>query len=81
MARARSQLTGKALQEIRWGPNWDDNLAGAPERIHEDPLTRGIEEQVKATYEQAFMFHLPRICEHCLNPSCVAVPVGRDVQA
>ena len=72
VARARSQLTGKALQEIRWGPNWDDNLAGAPERIHEDPLTRGIEEQVKATYEQAFMFYLPRICEHCLNPSCVA---------
>jgi nitrate reductase beta subunit len=24
------------------------------------------------TYEQAFMFFLPRICEHCLNPSCVA---------
>ena len=33
---------------------------------------RGIEEQVKASYEQAFMFYLPRICEHCLNPSCVA---------
>ena len=28
------------------------------------------------------MFFLPRICEHCLNPSCVAeLPVGRDVQA
>ena len=72
VARARSQLTGKALEGIRWGPNWDDNLAGTAERIHEDPLTRGIEEQVKATYEQAFMFYLPRICEHCLNPSCVA---------
>ena len=45
---------------------------GAPERIHQDPLTDGIQEQVKATYEQAFMFYLPRICEHCLNPSCVA---------
>src|SRR4029079_14770201 len=65
-------LTGEALEEIEWGPNWDDNLAGAPERIHEDPLTEGIQEQVKATYEQAFMFYLPRICEHCLNPSCVA---------
>jgi nitrate reductase beta subunit len=72
VARARSQLTGEALEEIEWGPNWDDNLAGAPERIHEDPLTEGIQEQVKATYEQAFMFYLPRICEHCLNPSCVA---------
>jgi nitrate reductase / nitrite oxidoreductase, beta subunit len=72
VARARSQLTGKELQEIRWGPNWDDNLAGTAERIHEDPLTNGIQDQVKATYEQAFMFYLPRICEHCLNPSCVA---------
>ena len=33
---------------------------------------RASQEQVKATYEQAFMFYLPRICEHCLNPSCVA---------
>jgi nitrate reductase beta subunit len=72
VARARSQLTGKELREIRWGPNWDDNLAGTAERIHDDPLTRGIEEQVKASYEEAFMFYLPRICEHCLNPSCVA---------
>ncbi|MGH2876140.1 MAG: nitrate reductase subunit beta, partial [Solirubrobacteraceae bacterium] len=71
VARAQSQLTGKEL-EVQWGPNWDDNLAGTAERIHEDPLTSGIEEQVKATYEQAFMFYLPRICEHCLNPSCVA---------
>ena len=23
-------------------------------------------------FEQVFMFYLPRICEHCLNPSCVA---------
>ena len=72
VARSRSQLTGKALEEVRWGPNWDDNLAGTAERIHEDPLTRGIEEQIKASYEEAFMFYLPRICEHCLNPSCVA---------
>ena len=27
---------------------------------------------MRLTYEQAFMFFLPRICEHCLNPSCVA---------
>ena len=23
-------------------------------------------------YERVFMMYLPRICEHCLNPSCVA---------
>jgi len=72
VARARSQLSGARMDQIRWGPNWDDNLAGTYERIAEDPLVRGIQEQVKAHYEQAFMFYLPRICEHCLNPSCVA---------
>jgi nitrate reductase beta subunit len=27
---------------------------------------------VKFEFEQTFMFYLPRICEHCLNPSCAA---------
>src|SRR5574340_713257 len=71
VARPFSQLTGEPI-EVTTGPNWDDNLAGAPEHAHADPLLRGIEEQVKLAYEQAFMFYLPRICEHCLNPSCVA---------
>jgi nitrate reductase beta subunit len=28
--------------------------------------------KVKLAFEQTFMFYLPRICEHCLNPACVA---------
>src|SRR5262249_1844484 len=71
VARPYSQLTGDRI-EVRTGPNWDDNLAGAPEHATADPDLRGIEEQVRLTYEQAFLFYLPRICEHCLNPSCVA---------
>ena len=71
VARPHSQLTGKETS-IRWGPNWDDDLAGAPENAPRDPLLKGIEEHVKLAYEKAFMFYLPRICEHCLNPSCVA---------
>ena len=27
---------------------------------------------MKLEFEQTFMFYLPRICEHCLNPSCAA---------
>ncbi len=27
---------------------------------------------MKLEFEQAFMMYLPRICEHCVNPSCVA---------
>ena len=71
VARPHSQLTGQEMS-VRWGPNWDDMLAGAPETVPQDPDLRGVEEHVKLAYEQAFMFYLPRICEHCLNPSCVA---------
>jgi nitrate reductase beta subunit len=71
VARPHSQLTGREMS-LRSGPNWDDMLAGAPETAPDDPDLRGIEEQVKLSYEHAFMFYLPRICEHCLNPSCVA---------
>jgi nitrate reductase beta subunit len=71
VTRAHSRLTGKPI-DLQWGSNWEDNLAGAPERAPADPNLRGMEEQVRFAYEQAFMFYLPRICEHCLNPSCVA---------
>jgi nitrate reductase / nitrite oxidoreductase, beta subunit len=71
VARSHSQLTGKPMQP-KWGPNWDEGLAGGPETAMEDPLLAEMQEEVRMTYEQAFMFFLPRICEHCLNPSCVA---------
>ena len=72
VARPISQVSGKPL-DLQWGPNWEDDLAGAPERALADPNLRGAaEEQVRLEYERAFMFYLPRICEHCLNPSCVA---------
>jgi nitrate reductase beta subunit len=37
-----------------------------------DVMLKGIEDKVKFEFEQTFMFYLPRICEHCLNPSCAA---------
>jgi nitrate reductase beta subunit len=57
---------------IEWGPNWEDDLAGAPEHAPADPNLRDVEDAVRMEYEQVFMMYLPRICEHCLNPSCVA---------
>ncbi|MGH2512424.1 MAG: nitrate reductase subunit beta, partial [Candidatus Limnocylindrales bacterium] len=71
VARAFSRLTGKPIN-LRWGSNWEDDLAGGATTAASDPNLRGIEEKVRFEYEQAFMFYLPRICEHCLNPSCVA---------
>ena len=57
---------------MRWGSNWDDDLAGGPGHAAADPDLAGLDDQVKLAFEQVFMFYLPRICEHCLNPSCVA---------
>ncbi len=71
VARPHSAITGKPM-EIEWGPNWEDDLAGAPEHAPADPNLRGIEDAVRMEYERVFMMYLPRICEHCLNPSCVA---------
>ncbi|WP_243274650.1 nitrate reductase subunit beta [Streptomyces albus subsp. chlorinus] len=74
-ARPRSLIDG-ADTEITWGPNWDDDLGGGPGPLAADPVLAQLEkvgERVRLEYEQAFMFYLPRICEHCLNPSCVAV--------
>ncbi len=71
VARPMSLLTGKAMQ-IHWSANWDDNLGGSTETMAQDPVLQQMSEQVTAELEQAFMFYLPRICEHCLNPSCVA---------
>jgi nitrate reductase beta subunit len=71
VARPISRLTGEPLA-LEWGPNWEDDLAGGPEQLPGDPLREGVEESVRAEYEQVFMMYLPRICEHCLNPACVA---------
>jgi nitrate reductase beta subunit len=72
VARPVSRVTGDNL-DIEWGPNWEDDLAGGPETVKLDPNLRdGVEEQVKAEFESVFMMYLPRICEHCLNPACVA---------
>jgi nitrate reductase beta subunit len=70
-AHSISALTGRDMR-LRWGSNWDDDLAGGPDGAAADPDLAGLGERVKLAFEQVFMFYLPRICEHCLNPSCVA---------
>ena len=72
VARPVSRITGDHL-DLKWGPNWEDDLGGGPDSVKLDPNLRdGVEEQVRAEFESVFMMYLPRICEHCLNPACVA---------
>jgi len=71
VARPMSLISGKPMQ-VRWSANWDDNLGGSTEIIADDPVLKKITDQVSFELQKTFMFYLPRICEHCLNPSCVA---------
>ncbi|WP_024805155.1 nitrate reductase subunit beta [Nocardia sp. BMG51109] len=71
VARPKSLITGEDTR-ITWSANWDDDLGGAPELARKDPLLAELGDKVRFEFERTFMFYLPRICEHCLNPSCVA---------
>ena len=72
----RSRLITGEDTKITWSANWDDDLGGASELGHLDPIVAKVRqesnEQIKFEFEKTFMFYLPRICEHCLNPSCMA---------
>ncbi|ADX84532.1 nitrate reductase subunit beta [Saccharolobus islandicus] len=70
-------LISKKPIEIDKGPNWNDDLAGGTEIILQDPNVKKLQDKIKTDFENAFMMYLPRICNHCLNPSCMAAcPAG-----
>jgi len=71
VARPKSLITGKDMK-IAWSANWDDDLGGSVDHGEKDVLLNQVSEKIKFEFEQTFMFYLPRICEHCLNPSCAA---------
>jgi nitrate reductase beta subunit len=71
VARPKSLISGQDMK-VSWSANWDDDLGGSPDHGDKDVLLKGVADRVKFEFEQTFMFYLPRICEHCLNPSCAA---------
>lgn len=73
-ARPISMVTGDYV-DIEAGPNWDDDLGGSPIYAENDPNLEGLSPQQRAqlsAVERLVFFYFPRICNHCLNPSCVA---------
>jgi nitrate reductase beta subunit len=73
-ARPISLITGKPI-EIKAGPNWDDDLSGSPDYARKDPNLENLspaEQEAMFQLEKMAFFYLPRICNHCLNPACVA---------
>ncbi|PLX63506.1 nitrate reductase subunit beta [Sedimenticola selenatireducens] len=71
-ARPLSQITGERMEKIQWGPNWEDDLAGEFESRSVDQNFKGIQKQIYKEFEKTFHMYLPRLCNHCLNPACVA---------
>ena len=69
-----SKITGEVI-DVQSGPNWDDDLGGSPIYAENDPNLEGLTEQQRmqlSSVERLVFFYLPRICNHCLNPCCVA---------
>lgn len=69
-----SQITGEPI-DIEAGPNWDDDLSGSPVYAENDPNFKDLtadEKKMLFSIERISMMYLPRICNHCVNPSCVA---------
>ncbi len=71
-ARPRSAVTGERMEKIEKGPNWEEILGGEFEKRSQDYNFEAVEKEIYGAYENTFMMYLPRLCEHCLNPSCVA---------
>lgn len=72
VARPISLITGQRMEKIEWGPNWEEILGGEFEKRSKDANFEGIQKEIYGQFEKTFMMYLPRLCEHCLNPACVA---------
>ncbi len=73
-AEAVSLITGEKITP-KSGPNWDDDLGGSPEYARKDVNFKDLtpaEKESMFQLERMVMFYIPRICNHCLNPACVA---------
>ncbi len=72
VARPRSLITGQRMEKIEWGPNWEEILGTEFVERRKDKNFDNIQADIYGEFEKTFMMYLPRLCEHCLNPACVA---------
>jgi len=77
VAEAFSQISGRRIETIRGGPNWDDDLSGSQLYAAKDVNLE--ESRIVEEYGTMFMQYLPRICNHCLHPACVASCPSRAI--
>ncbi len=69
-----SMVTGEPI-EVKAGPNFDDDLGGSEVYAKNDVNLAALTPEQRTqmfAIERLVFFYLPRICNHCLNPACVA---------
>lgn len=74
VARPVSLITGETITP-KSGPNWDDDLSGSEDYAKNDVNLKNLskaEQEAMFQLERMTMHYLPRMCNHCLNPACVA---------
>ncbi|NKI98569.1 nitrate reductase subunit beta [Novosphingobium sp. SG707] len=71
-ARPRSLISGQRMEKIEGGPNWEEILGGEFAKRSADYNFEGVQKEIYGEFENTFLMYLPRLCEHCLNPTCVA---------
>ncbi|MCE8004600.1 MULTISPECIES: nitrate reductase subunit beta [Billgrantia] len=72
VARPRSLVSGERMKKIEWGPNWEEILGTEFAKRRKDKNFEQVQADIYGQFENTFMMYLPRLCEHCLNPACVA---------
>ncbi|MCV6604874.1 MAG: nitrate reductase subunit beta [Porticoccaceae bacterium] len=72
IARPRSVISGKRMEKIEWGPNWEEILGTEFAKRSKDKNFDNVQKEIYGEFENTFMMYMPRLCEHCLNPACVA---------
>ena len=72
VARPISLVSGRTMDKVEWGPNWEEILGGEFDKRSKDYNFEAVQKDIYGQFENTFMMYLPRLCEHCLNPSCVA---------
>ena len=62
-ARPRSLITGKRMEKVEWGPNWEEILGGEFSKRSKDANLDGFEQAQKdmmGQFENTFMMYLPQ---------------------
>src|SRR5690554_6891452 len=72
VARPRSLISGERMNKIEWGPIWEEILGTEFAKRRRDMNFEKVQADIYGQFENTFMMYLPRLCEHCLNPTCVA---------